>query len=112
MVEGAADRFEACSDAWQEHFDKADFYAAIAVAVEAYTDFKNAQDERWAAGCLNLIAVATNQLLHGADSEATTAMSCSFCGKNGNEVRIFAGPNAFICNECVALFHDIHSRDS
>lgn len=34
----------------------------------------------------------------------TPALRCSFCGKYENEViRMFEGPNAFICNECIAL---------
>jgi hypothetical protein len=113
MANDAADRFEACSDAWQEHIDKRDFYAAIAVAVETYSYYRNAQDERMATGCLNLVAAATNQLLRGPESGATADMSCSFCGKNKNEneIKIFAGPSAFICDECVALFYGTLSRE-
>ena len=38
-----------------------------------------------------------------------TALCCSFCGKEQNEVRnLIAGPEAiFICNECVDLCVDI-----
>ena len=33
---------------------------------------------------------------------------CSFCGKSQHEVRkLIAGPNVFICNECVELCMDI-----
>ena len=33
---------------------------------------------------------------------------CSFCGKNQNEVKkLIAGPNVFICNECVDLCSSI-----
>ena len=33
---------------------------------------------------------------------------CSFCGKFQEEVsRLIAGPNVFICNECVALCANI-----
>ena len=33
---------------------------------------------------------------------------CSFCGKSQHEVRkLIAGPNVFICNECVELCADI-----
>lgn len=36
------------------------------------------------------------------------AHRCSFCGKSQNEVeRLIAGPGAYICNECVALCHEI-----
>jgi hypothetical protein len=35
-------------------------------------------------------------------------LSCSFCGKSQYDVRnLIAGPNSFICNECVALCDDI-----
>lgn len=33
---------------------------------------------------------------------------CSFCGKEKSEVKeLIAGPNVFICDECVALCNDI-----
>ena len=34
--------------------------------------------------------------------------SCSFCGKNQNEVqKLIAGPNVFICDECIELCNEI-----
>jgi len=31
-------------------------------------------------------------------------ISCSFCGKSQEEVKkLIAGPNVYICNECVVL---------
>ncbi|MFA7275602.1 MAG: ATP-dependent Clp protease ATP-binding subunit ClpX [Pseudobdellovibrionaceae bacterium] len=42
----------------------------------------------------------------GTDSKNT--LYCSFCGKSQHEVRkLIAGPNVFICNECVELCMDI-----
>jgi ClpX C4-type zinc finger len=35
---------------------------------------------------------------------------CSFCGRKAPEVRLGAGPNAFICNECVDTFHGIFHK--
>ena len=33
---------------------------------------------------------------------------CSFCGRTQEEVkRIIAGPNAYICNECIAICAEI-----
>ena len=38
---------------------------------------------------------------------------CSFCGKNQNEVeRLIAGPDVYICNECVALCDEIIAQDN
>ena len=37
---------------------------------------------------------------------------CSFCGKTQNMVdRLVAGPNVYICNECIALCNDILSEE-
>ena len=37
---------------------------------------------------------------------------CSFCGKSQNEVKkLVAGPNAYICNECVELCRSIIEED-
>lgn len=39
--------------------------------------------------------------------------TCSFCGKNQEQVkRMVVGPNAFICNECVALCQEIIADDT
>lgn len=40
-------------------------------------------------------------------------LACSFCGKTPQEVeRMVSGPAVFICEECVALCHDIVEEDS
>ncbi len=37
---------------------------------------------------------------------------CSFCGKTQNQVRrLVAGPNVFICNDCIALCQEIIADD-
>lgn len=37
-----------------------------------------------------------------------TTMTCSFCGKNRDEVKkLIAGPSVYVCDECVALCNDI-----
>lgn len=41
------------------------------------------------------------------------ACYCSFCGKSQNEVeRLVAGPNVYICNECVDLCSDIMNESA
>ena len=38
---------------------------------------------------------------------------CSWCGKNKEDVaRLIAGPDTYICNECVGLCNDILSDES
>ncbi len=42
------------------------------------------------------------------DKNDKNTLYCSFCGKSQHEVRkLIAGPNVFICNECVELCMDI-----
>ena len=42
------------------------------------------------------------------NNEEEKLLNCSFCGKNQNEVRkLIAGPEVFICNECIDLCNDI-----
>ncbi|MBO4837641.1 MAG: ATP-dependent Clp protease ATP-binding subunit ClpX [Clostridia bacterium] len=46
------------------------------------------------------------------DEFTSRRMRCSFCGKTQDQVRrLVAGPNAYICNECIMLCHDIISDD-
>jgi ATP-dependent Clp protease ATP-binding subunit ClpX len=45
-------------------------------------------------------------------SEADKKLHCSFCAKNAQEVKkLIAGPNVYICDECVDLCHSILSAD-
>ncbi|MBE7030332.1 MAG: ATP-dependent Clp protease ATP-binding subunit ClpX [Ruminococcaceae bacterium] len=45
-------------------------------------------------------------------NEEMNQLKCSFCGKTQDEVlRLIAGPNVYICNECVALCDDIISSE-
>lgn len=55
----------------------------------------------------------------GDDGSYDTPHRCNFCGKPASKVkRLFAGYEAFICNDCVSLCHDIlttsvdHSDDT
>ena len=42
------------------------------------------------------------------DKNAEKLLYCSFCGKSQHEVRkLIAGPQVFICDECIELCNDI-----
>jgi hypothetical protein len=43
-------------------------------------------------------------LLERVASPPSSQQSCSFCGRSPPEVRLGAGPSAFICDGCVDLF--------
>lgn len=41
------------------------------------------------------------------------SLNCSFCGKSQEEVKkLIAGPDVYICNECIELCNEILSEDS
>ena len=45
-------------------------------------------------------------------SKGTSKLECSFCGKSQEEVRkLVAGPNVYICDECVELCNDILTEE-
>ena len=47
-------------------------------------------------------------MLDSTDATSKTKLFCSFCGKSQNDVKkLIAGPNVFICDECVELCSDI-----
>ena len=46
-------------------------------------------------------------------TEKITKLNCSFCGKNQSKVKkLIAGPNIYICNECVDLCNDILQEEN
>ena len=43
-----------------------------------------------------------------SDTLKTTTPVCSFCGRTAEEVdRIIAGPDVYICNECIEVCENI-----
>ena len=41
-----------------------------------------------------------------------SALTCSFCGKSQKEVKkLVAGPNVYICEECIGLCNDIIAEE-
>ena len=54
--------------------------------------------------------MAEDKITSAGNSEKK--ISCSFCGKSQEEVKkLIAGPNVYICNECVVLCKDILVED-
>jgi len=45
-------------------------------------------------------------------TENNNQLNCNFCGKKREEVeKLIAGPDAYICNECITLSYDIVKND-
>ena len=48
-----------------------------------------------------------------ASNKDATIHNCSFCGKSQREVKkLIAGPNVFICDECIQLCNDIIAEEA
>lgn len=99
-----SDLFEVCSHNWQDAVNRRDFHEAILVAITGYLYYRDKRNEQIAAGCLNLIYVAISQLLQ-METHNAAFNSCSFCGRSASEVRLGAGPDAYIRSDCVEIFH-------
>jgi ClpX C4-type zinc finger protein len=106
--DSAVDVFEASSENWQKAVNRKDFHEAIIIAIGAYLHYRDKRNEQIASGCLNLIHVAIGQLLQ-LEEQNVPAGSCSFCRRSGTEVRLGAGPNTYICSECIETFHSTFS---
>ena len=100
--------FRVASDAWQAAVDRKDLHAAIDAGIASYLVCRNGQDQKVVAGSLNLIDAAIWLSLQKGPGAG--ALSCSFCGRPASEVRLAAGPHAFICADCVATFGAIIAR--
>lgn len=83
--------------------------AAIKVGIEAYLHHQAEGDERLSRGALNLIYIAISQLAQKG-VETTFELACSFCGKDGSEVRFAVGQDACICLDCVSVLHETLQR--
>ena len=103
------DVFKAASDAWQVAMDQKKFEVALRAGIDAYLHYKDVGNQQLSMGSVSLIHVAISGLLaedEDKDRERASSPSCSFCGSSGSEVRLGAGPDVFICVDCVAAFSE------
>ena len=95
--------FEMASDIWQSGMDSGDFNSAILTGMSAYILLRAQNSEQLAQGALSLVHVAIEASQRPAGRRGDE-LNCSFCGRREPEVRLAAGPSAFICNMCVETF--------
>ena len=93
---------------WGKLMMQKHYQAAAALATLGYFLGRETQDEVLQRTSNSILLKATDEM---RSTEATKigdpTPSCSFCGRVEPEVRLGAGPNAFICDSCVETFHDI-----
>jgi hypothetical protein len=106
----AAGATKTAPDTWQEAMDQRQFKVALKAGIEEYLQCEARGDEQASMAALGLVHLAITELLFGEkeqeDRGRHSPPSCSFCGQSGPDVRLGAGPDAFICADCVGIFYE------
>ena len=101
---------------WSESAAEKDYKSILKIGFQVYSIYDLAGQDAHARACLEGMKPAFDVLLRNSeklDSSSNLAGdSCSFCGKMPPDVRLGAGSTAFICNECVAVFSNIFSKET
>ena len=108
----STDKLDPASAAWQAAMDQGKFKEALKAGYQAWLQGETADDESGSMAALGLIHLAIAELIFGNRKEGAAAEpSCSFCGRSGSQVRLGAGPDVFICADCVGIFHQALAPD-
>jgi ClpX C4-type zinc finger len=99
---------------WSESSKRNDYGSVIKIGLHAYSIFDLVGQSEYAEACLEAIGPAIDAVLGGGPKTmprtSGAVQACSFCGKAPPEIKLGAGPSAFICNECVAIFSNIFNE--
>jgi hypothetical protein len=98
--ESSLEVFRIASDAWQQFMDREQLHSAVVTGISAYLSLREMEAGQLAEGALGLIHVAIDAITR-IDGDQREKVACSFCGRGEPEVRLAAGPKAFICDSCV-----------
>jgi len=85
---------------WMKAFEEKRYKDALLLGLVSYIVFRerNSEDEQMAS-LLAIRAVIDNL------SPRPSGDQCSFCGRRPPAVRLAAGPDAFICDDCVSTLN-------
>ena len=100
------DKFKGIRDAWDTAMGRRQYKAALKAGIDAYLQGEAEGNEVEAASALGRMHLAIAELIFGKEPKVAAAPSCSFCGQSGPDVRLGAGPDAFICADCVGIFYE------
>lgn len=88
---------------------------ALQLAINAYHVSKDVEDQSLETMSLAYMAKAIEHVddirRHRAVALAKAQQRCSFCGKKRSTVRLMAGAEANICEECAARVHRFFATD-
>ena len=93
------------TELWKSLFKAGHLQSAASLTTAAYSIALDTEDEM-----LESLAVAwwtTLVTKRNSEKSLPAKRACSFCCKEEPDVRLAAGPDAFICNECITSLSDI-----
>lgn len=90
-----------------EHWASGRFDESLAEACALFLSVKDDRTSQLRDAAVELIRLSAARLREGDQSQKEEAIACSFCGKSAPDARLGAGPNVFICHECVETFHSV-----
>jgi hypothetical protein len=99
-------KFDAAIEVWQAAMDGRQYRIALRAAIDAYLQGEVEGNEVEARAAMGRIHLSTSELIFGQHSDTRSRLSCSFCGQSGSDVRLGAGPDVFICADCVGIFYE------
>ena len=95
---------------WAQKAEGQEHHDALLYAFIGYLMSKGAKDEESAMGFIGPIEAACFEilepLLEKRKAQLKDEIMCSFCNRKEPEVKLAAGPDAFICDGCVKMLHD------
>jgi hypothetical protein len=95
--------------AWRRAMDEGRHRDGVLTAILGYFVLRERKDDTYDKMPLYWMQKATFLILeefHNAFKEANKG-NCSFCGRTEPDVRLAAGPSAFICDSCVATLGEV-----
>jgi hypothetical protein len=109
QLDGFGKEIDAKLSKMSDYWINDQFYECLVDACDFFLSVKNDRGSRLNKVALEFIHQSSTCLNKKKDDDGPKkpTVACSFCGKAAPEVRLGAGPVAFICNECVATFHAI-----
>src|SRR4051812_30141713 len=111
MQNDVSELFRILSGLWLEYAKKKDFEAVMEISLASRLLFKVLPDaEGPHESSMGALHQAIEVLLYEGQpptKSVTKTPECSFCGRKPPEVRLGAGPDAFICDGCIGDFADV-----
>jgi hypothetical protein len=104
MKNGDMSAFRSTLDKISAAYDQNNYTLCMQLCSDALKDYTPILNGSMKLTLSQFIDECSEKLSDHSSAAQITDPSCSFCGKKPPSVRLGAGPSAFICNECVALF--------